>query len=258
MERPLRLAALATVVLGLVPLASHSSTLADRAGIVARMPRLVLWAWERPEDLRFVNSEHVGVAFLAGTIHLRGEDFEFRPRLQPLRVSPDTQLVAVVRLEAEPGAALNQRQMDEARERIVKTSSLPQVVAVQIDFDATESQQGFYRALLLGLRQQLPRATPISITALASWCIGGDWIAGLPIDEAVPMLFRMGTGQNEVSSWLGSQRDFREPLCRGSLGISIDEPWKSLPRGRRVYAFSPKPWTQNSVAALDWEMQSWR
>jgi hypothetical protein len=99
---------------------------------------------------------------------------------------------------------------------------------------------------------------PISVTALASWCIGDDWIHDLPIDEAVPMLFRLGTGKNEVTSWIGSERDFREPLCRGSLGISIDEPWRLLPSGRRVYAFSPKPWTEHSLAALSWEMHSWR
>jgi hypothetical protein len=198
---------------------------------MSETPHLVLWAWERPEDLRFIDSEHVGVAFLAGTVSMRGGGSEFHPRMQPLRVSPNA---------------------------IARASTLPQVVAAQIDFDATASERSFYRDLLLELRRRLPPSMPISITALASWCIGDDWIGGLPIDEAVPMLFRLGVGQHEVGSWMRSQREFREPLCRGSLGVSTDEPWTSLPAGRRVYAFSTKPWTERSLEALSWEMHTWR
>lgn len=31
-------------------------------------PKLILWAWERPEDLRFIVPGATGVAFLASTI----------------------------------------------------------------------------------------------------------------------------------------------------------------------------------------------
>ncbi len=34
------------------------------------------------------------------------------------------------------------------------------------------------------------------MTALASWCAGDDWLRDLPVDEAVPMLFRMGVEKN--------------------------------------------------------------
>lgn len=221
------------------------------------MPRLVLWAWERPEDLRFAGAD-TGVGFLAGTIRLKGGEFDFLPRRQPLRVRPATTLVAVVRIETEPGSALSREQMDKAVKTILEAALAPQVRAIQIDFDATVSERAFYRRLLRELRERLPSSTPISITALGSWCIGDDWIADLPVDEAVPMLFRLGADKNEVTSWIGSGRDFREPLCRGSLGVSTDEPWKSLPSGRRVYAFSPKSWTEHSLAALYWEMHAWR
>jgi len=36
---------------------------------IGQLPRVVLWAWERPEDLRSAGSD-VGVAFLAQTITL--------------------------------------------------------------------------------------------------------------------------------------------------------------------------------------------
>src|SRR5208283_4201241 len=91
---------------------------------------------------------------------------------------------------------------------------------------------------------------PISITALASWCIGDRWMEGLPVDEAVPMLFRMGVGQGEVSRFLRSGKEFREPVCRGSVGISVDEPWRELPAGRRVYVFSPRPWMKRSFQEI--------
>jgi hypothetical protein len=47
-------------------------------------------------------------------------------------------------------------------------------------------------------------------------------------------------------------------VCQTSLGISLDEPWRELPAGRRVYAFSPSPWTERSLQTLYREMQSWR
>ena len=38
---------------------------------MSEFPKIILWAWERPEDLRFINTDEVGVAFLARTIYLR-------------------------------------------------------------------------------------------------------------------------------------------------------------------------------------------
>jgi len=57
---------------------------------------------------------------------------------------------------------------------------------------------------------------PLSITALASWCAGDPWITGLPIDEAVPMLFRLGPDTRNIDAFL-SHRNITEPLCAGSV-----------------------------------------
>ena len=256
MERPVRFAATALLALSLASLHSHGSP-----SIPARMaiiPRLMLWAWERPEDLRFLNPDRVGVAFLAGTAHVTDKGLEFRPRLQPLRVSTRTKLVAVFRIETTPKAAITSTRATSIAAAIARAAAQPQVMAVQIDFDAAQSERAFYRELLSEVRRQLPASTPISITALASWCIGDDWLSGLPIDEAVPMLFRMGAGTNDVRSWMKSARAFRQPACRDSLGISTDEPWKALHSGRRVYVFSPSPWSEHSLEVLSWEMHSWQ
>ncbi len=243
----------------LLTLPIRSELIDGRTPIAIRhIPRLVLWAWERPEDLRFINPEDTAVAFLAETIHLQAGDAAIRPRFQPLQVPNKTKLMAVTRIEAAPYPALNHNQIAQSVAAIVKSSSMPRVVAVQVDFDATASQRVFYRDLLIELRHRLPPALPISITALASWCLDDDWISRLPIDEAVPMLFRMGVGANAVMTRMNSGRDFRQPLCQHSLGISSDERWHSLPSGRRLYVFHPRPWTEQTELALLWEVHRWR
>src|SRR5258708_25730894 len=63
------------------------------------MPRVMLWAWERPTDLRFINPKETGVAFLARTIRLHSGEVEVRPRLQPLSLPETTSVVAVPRVE---------------------------------------------------------------------------------------------------------------------------------------------------------------
>jgi hypothetical protein len=222
------------------------------------IPSFVLWAWERPEDLRFINPNDTAVAFLANTIRLHLDRVIVRPRLQPLLVPKGTKLIAVVRIETDSDAAFDDTQITDAVAAILSRAVLPRVVAVQIDFDAARSQRPFYRALLVELRQRLAKELPISITALASWCLDDDWISTLPVDEAVPMLFRMGAGTNDVVARLTSGRDFQAKLCQESLGISTDERWAALPGGRRLYVFRSRSWTEQSELAFLAEVQPWR
>jgi Protein of unknown function (DUF3142) len=222
---------------------------ADR---MAGLPRIILWAWERPEDLSFTNPREVGVAFLAGTLYLRNEKVIARPRFQPLSVSPETSLIAVVRIESDRAAPplLSPQQRERTASAIAEVARGRAVAAVQIDFDARQSERAFYRDLLVDLRRGLPASVSLSITALASWCIYDDWLATLPVDEAVPMLFRMGVDHNQVAQYLKAGGDFRPALCRHSLGISTDEPPPRLPSGRRVYVFNPRPWSPENVGRI--------
>src|SRR5262245_42387767 len=94
------------VVLVLAALLAGGAEPARTPDPLAPLPRVPLWAWERPEDLRFAPELGVGVAALDRTITLRGAAIAVAPRRQPLRLDPSTPMVAVVRVEADGLAAL--------------------------------------------------------------------------------------------------------------------------------------------------------
>jgi hypothetical protein len=154
-------------------------------------------------------------------------------------------LAAVTRIEMPVT-----RPIDDDSERIAraiaKTARFPGVAAVQIDFDATESQRAFYRRLIKDVRSRIDAQVPLSITALASWCVGDRWLDGLPIDEAVPMLFQLGP-MNEPFRSVALAPDAAHPLCQSSLGTSLDEPMALRPSGRRIYVFNPGSWTLPTI-----------
>ncbi len=195
---------------------------------------IIPWAWERREDLRFLGRGHA-VAFYAGIIALEGNRVLVEPRRNPLLLPDDTRRIAVIRIETHR-ASLDARQRDETLDAIARLFRSAE--ELQIDFDATQSERAFYRTLLTRLRSRIDAR--LSITALASWCIDDRWMGDLPIDEAVPMLFRMGRKRVAIGE------EFREPRCRGSAGISVDEPLARRPRAHRVWIFNPEPWTESA------------
>lgn len=257
------------------------------------LPRVMLWAWERPEDLRFLSPHTAGVAFLAGTIDISSIQPEtvkasnasvvLHPRLQPLLVPPGTALMAVVRIETpndlwhqaknrrddippiSSGPPYSNAQRFRVADMIASVATLPGVRAVQVDYDATQGERTFYRELLEDVRKRLPQGMPLSITALASWCIGDTWLDTLPggtINEAVPMLFRMGPDAARVAAFLQAGNQFPPLICRTSIGVSTDEIFSQTllsgsvgpSAGRwnygRVYIFSNRAWTDVAVKQI--------
>ena len=209
--------------------------------------KVILWVWERPEDLRFIDSRTTGVAFLAKTITLRDATVSIRPRQQPLEVSNGTTLTAVARIESDSRnrPVLSDEQLEKTIDAIVGMSKFGSVSTIQIDFDAVTSEHDFYRQLLIGVRQRLSATTKLSITALASWCDGDNWLSGLPIDEAVPMFFRMGVDGPRFAARVESGENFLAAPCNSAAGISTDEKIK-WPHDRKVYIFSPVSWTKEN------------
>ena len=210
----------------------------------SRLPAIMLWAWERPSDLRSI-ADDAGVAFLAQTVTIDRDRVTIASRRWPLKVNPATMLSAVTRIEMPVTRALDDEE-GRVAQAIADTARFPGVAAVQIDFDAVESQRAFYRRLIRDVRGRIDARVPLSITALASWCVGDRWLDGLPVDEAVPMLFQLGP-LNEPYRSVALAPDAAHPLCRSSLGTSLDEPMTLRRSGRRVYVFNPDTWTQPTI-----------
>lgn len=261
------------------------------------LPHVMLWAWATRQDLRFLNPRAAGVAFLAGTIEIGPDGSELNdrgtavmhPRLQPLSIPPGTALMAVIRVETPNDlwhqwnnhhgrSSTNGRDPVYSAAQELKTANLiasmadiPGVRAVQVDYDATRSEQRFYARLLRDVRQRLPQGMPLSVTALASWCVGDRWLDRLPpgtVQEAVPMLFRMGPDANDIAAYLRAGNEFPERLCQASLGVSTDEAFSrsvldgstainERSRPAHVYVFSGQPWTPGIANRVVAKVKSW-
>ncbi len=211
------------------------------------LPQTTLWAWERSEDLRQIDPATTAIAYLDQTIQLGqaiqldSAEVRSQPRLHPLAYPTGTQRIAVVRIEIRPGTPLSPHSEEQTVALLLRSANLPSLAAFQVDFDATLSQRAFYRAVLNQLRRQMTAQLPLSITALASWCSYDDWLANLPIDEAVPMLFRMEPERRRASPSTPDLQ-IREPLCQNSLGLSTREPWPDNITGKRLYIFPDQGW----------------
>lgn len=244
--RPLVRRALQTLSLGLL-LSVPPACRVEPGSQESSSPRVMLWAWERPERLDFIDPAKVGVAYHAVTFRLAGEQVVPHPRRQPLKVPPGTHVLPVARIEVEYGTALGEAQRSTLVRSLAELLQQRGARALQLDFDARVSERPFYRELLHALRAALPSGTHLSMTALASWCLYDDWLEGLPVDEVVPMVFRMGADRAAVRAELARRGDFLSPRCRRSVGFVTDEPVPALPGGRRRYWFNPRSWSAQDL-----------
>lgn len=226
-----------------------------------------LWAWDRPEDLRWLQPG-VGVAWFAAQFDAQDANFQVQPRRAVLRVRPDTPLLPVFHIEAfhpRKPAMLGPAAVEVWAEALARHAALldkPEapLKRLQIDFEARSGQRDFYRSVLQALRAKLPPGTWLSVTALASWCGDAAWLRSLPVDEVVPMYFRMGPA--ERSLW---QQRMLAPgklptVCRNAAGLSTDE-WHGLAPGlgeqpllafaeRQLYLFAPRRWQVETLTTL--------
>lgn len=215
---------------------------------MAQLPQRVLWVWERPEDLHAIDPATTAVAYLDQTIFI-ADSVESRPRAVPLIYPNGTALIPVVRIEAPLHAVMGRETEQQTVALVLRSAQQPGIVALQIDFDATRSQRAFYRNLLRRLRAQMPLDLPLSMTALASWCSYDDWIGALPVDEAVPMFFRMEPDRRRAPADLPVLQ-INESLCMRSVGVSTHEPWPQWTGAKRVYIFPDRGW-RDDLALLE-------
>jgi hypothetical protein len=213
-------------------------------------PDLYLWVWQRSEDLAFVDPREAKVALWVATFTFAASGSGVELRRNPTILPGDAEVMAVFRVEVEPGHEGFVAEM-LALEIPALVESLGADEA-QIDFDALVSQRDLYRRLIEALREQMPDKR-ISITALASWCFGDPWIETLPIDAAVPMYYRMGPDGEQIRQHLLSGRHTPATICRDNAGYSLDEPASPLVAAKRVFVFSPEGWDEETFR----ETRSW-
>ncbi len=225
----------------------------------ARAPsHVIVWAWERPEDLRFIG-DGADVAIQSGFVVLSGDGVQARGRRFPLRMTgrPFTVMVHVQIDHGRP-LAWTSAQRREAAQSVLAFGQAAGADVLQVDFEVRQSERSVLLDLLSDVRRGLPKDKRLSMTALASWCETETWLSSAPVDEIVPMLFRMGPGGEPLKARLEAGGDFANPRCRSALAVSTDAPLTRTPGdGRRLYLFDPHSWTRSDYAALREETVRW-
>lgn len=220
--------------------------------------RLTIWAWERPEDLRFAHGAEIAVQ--TGFIDLVGERMAARGRLFALKADPGAVTTSVVHIQIEHRIRLAwspARRAALAR-KVVELARPDLYRRVQIDFEVRASERQILLDLLHDVRAALPKEAILSMTALASWCDHETWLEGAPVDEIVPMLFRMGPDARALKARLARGGDFGQRKCRDAYALSVDETLARAPAGRRVYLFNPKRWTARDFNTVAERVGQWR
>ena len=210
--------------------------------------QLVLWSWQRQDNVSFVNKNTL-IAPLVGTIAFNGNNFQVFPRSNPLTLETSAQLIPVVRLEIKPGFFIDDKTLEKIIFHILALTQPCKAKEIQIDFDATTSQRSFYAKLLTHLRIALPN-TRLSITALASWCLGDPWIENLPIDYAVPMVYNLGEDLQSIKRFLLNTKKWKACKCRGYIGLNRKDIFIKVPKGWTIFIFNDEAWTLRSYESL--------
>lgn len=228
-------------------------------------PRIMLWSWQKIEDLRDLDTNKAGVALLAGRFTVDQDKIALEPRLAQLQLPHGCYKEAVVRVEMKqlPSEKDVDRISAQLAQSIVHVAlAHGRVDGLQIDYDAKQLERDFYVKLLKHLRQQLPADLTLSMTALASWSQGDQWLRQsierdhLPIDYVVPMFFTMGVGKNQAVHLL--QDNLPGPFNGNrSIGFSLGEAStvslisSKLKRLDRIYLFCSPGWRLDRIKAAE-------
>ncbi|MDY6984167.1 MAG: hypothetical protein SV422_13870 [Pseudomonadota bacterium] len=204
-----------------------------------REPEFYVWAWQRNEDLSFIDPATTKVALWLGTIDVADARLTLTPRRNSVVYPAGTEVLGVIRIEIDE--AYSETLAVEVARSIRGLATPLRLDEIQLDFDARVSQRALYRSLVLAVREALP-GVRLSITALASWCLGDPWLDMLPIDAAVPMLYRMGSDGPRIRQYLSRQRQFPAMICRDDIGYSSDEPVVRVRGVKRIFWYHPTEW----------------
>lgn len=224
----------------------------------ALQARGVAWIWPASNGpvVTRVPAWHEA-AVLVETLRLHADGVERVPRTQPLVLPAAVKLLPVLHVEAADDApdTLTTGQLDAVVAAFMRHADTAARGAgmLQLDFEAPRRERASYQALVARLRSTLPRELRLSVTALAHWCTESDWLDRLPVDEVVPMLYRLGP---DAARWRARWQDGGAGLarrCRGpALGFLTRDPPSAalLARTPRPYWFDESAWTNVSRPVL--------
>lgn len=210
---------------------------------------IYVWAWERPEDLRFLenNTDKITVVYYAGDVIIQNGGMDIEPRRNKLFLPAGVSVMPLVRIDNFDNVdALTEERMQTIQGFIARICTVSGISGCQIDFDATVSERPIYAKLIAGVKKEIPTSIPLSITALVSWCDTFSWLDDTAIDYAVPMFYRLGSDREQIQNDRVGQTFMKSKKCQSAVGISTDEkiPNKKYRQGRDVYFFNPQPWTK--------------
>lgn len=216
-----------------------------------------LWAWHGAQDLRGLQEAtagEVGVAYLARTVRVHPNRLVVSPRRSPLRLDPATPRLPVVRIEVEPRVTASDFETQRAAilraidPVFAEIEAEPPGEGLQIDFDAPASFRAAYAALLTELRERLPAGRRLEMTALGSWCLQDRWLASVPVDRIVPMLFGPGH-EKELTARALRRGPLPERRCNEARGL--EEGQRSPRPAPRRYVFpAAGPWDLERAVAV--------
>lgn len=222
---------------------------------------IIVWVWERPENLYFLKEKNVTFAYLSGTVTKTNSNLEYYSRRQPLRIPDNRQTISVIRIEDKSDDhKLRDEYLIDISDYVVNLClERKSNISCQIDFDATESQIDFYKKLVIQVREKLPKKYKLSITALVSWCTSDKtWFDELPIDEVVPMFFRLGKEENIYWQNINEGKLRISNSCQKAIGIATDElmPNKIYLKNKPIYIFNNEYWTKTNWDIMKSRLQN--
>ncbi len=205
-------------------------------------PREFWWYWDRPAQQLPAPPAGVGAAIVTSHVYFSGAQVRQVRRRSALHLAPEVISIPVIHVEVDPAQpfAGNTAQRDALRAAVLDLITLRRPPWVQLDFEARPSQREFWLASVRAIRASLPTDVGLSVTALASWCYGDPWLGDAPVDEIVPMYFRLGRAREEFEA--RSAAGEQQPRCRQAHGVANDEAaWPAALPGRRYVFLGAAP-----------------
>ena len=209
----------------------------------------ILWIWDQPCDLRFMNNSEYEFTLLSKTIEFDEYNTKIIPRHSSVLLANRAIVFPVIRLESKGcSSRIASTVTDKLIDNIChEINNFPLARKIQIDYDAKASERKWYRDLLQAVRNRLPAHCVLSITALASWCYGNNWLDGLPVDEIVPMFFRMGRDSELIKRQIQTRIPCAVASRKYCLGVSLDEPLSISIKEGSFYVFNSKRWDRETL-----------